>query len=134
VVWADYANGEIRRASANGGGSVLLSSANSLAGIAASADRVYWIETSSPGGVHRVSVRGGDAVTLGTGELVWDRGDGHVRLLVARTRPADVGARWSIPGVDRLLRLRHSKRINPDDFAQVWHAIQKPVVHLLPLN
>jgi hypothetical protein len=24
----------------------------------------------------------------------------------------DVGARWSEPGVDRLLRLRHSKRIN----------------------
>ena len=48
-------------------------------------------------------------------------------------RRTDVGARWSIPGVDRLLRLRHSQRINPDDFARVWHTVQKPVVHLVPL-
>jgi hypothetical protein len=49
-------------------------------------------------------------------------------------RRTDVGARWSEPGVDRLLRLRHSKRINPDDFERVWSVVQKPVLHLVPLN
>jgi hypothetical protein len=49
-------------------------------------------------------------------------------------RRADVGARWSESGVDRLLRLRHSKRINPDDFDRVWSAVQKPALHLVPLN
>jgi hypothetical protein len=49
-------------------------------------------------------------------------------------RRTDVGARWSEPGVDRLLRLRHSKRINPDDFERVWSPVQKPVLHLVPLN
>lgn len=49
-------------------------------------------------------------------------------------RRTDVGARWSVRGVDHLLRLRHSKRINPDDFARVWPAVQKPVVHLVPLH
>lgn len=49
-------------------------------------------------------------------------------------RRADVGARWSEPGIDRLLRLRHSKRINPDDFDRVWSAVQKPALHLVPLN
>ena len=49
-------------------------------------------------------------------------------------RRTDVGARWSEPGVDHLLRLRHSKRINPDDFDRVWSAVQKPVLHLVPLN
>ena len=48
-------------------------------------------------------------------------------------RRTDVGARWSEPGVDRLLRLRHSKRINPDDFDRVWSVVQKPVVQLVPL-
>jgi hypothetical protein len=49
-------------------------------------------------------------------------------------RRTDVGARWSIPGVDRLLRLRQAQRINPDDFARVWDAVQKPVVQRVPLN
>jgi hypothetical protein len=49
-------------------------------------------------------------------------------------RRTDVGARWSVRGVDHLLRLRHSKRINPDDFARVWQAVQKPVVQLVPLH
>lgn len=49
-------------------------------------------------------------------------------------RRADVGARWSIPGVDHLLRLRHSKRINPDDFERIWSTVQKPAVHLVPLT
>jgi len=49
-------------------------------------------------------------------------------------RRTDVGARWSESGIDRLLRLRHSKRINPDDFDRVWSAVQKPALHLVPLN
>jgi hypothetical protein len=49
-------------------------------------------------------------------------------------RRTDVGARWSVRGVDHLLRLRHSKRINPDDFDRVWSAVQKPAVQLVPLN
>ena len=49
-------------------------------------------------------------------------------------RRTDVGARWTVRGVDHLLRLRHSKRINPDDFDRVWSTVQKPVVHLVPLN
>ena len=49
-------------------------------------------------------------------------------------RRTDVGARWTVCGVDHLLRLRHSKRINPDDFDRVWRAVQKPVVQLVPLN
>ena len=49
-------------------------------------------------------------------------------------RRTDVGARWSEPGVDRLLRLRHSKRINPDDFDRVWSTVHRPALHLVPLN
>jgi hypothetical protein len=49
-------------------------------------------------------------------------------------RRTDVGARWTVPGVDHLLRLRHSKRINPDDFDRVWSSVQKPVIQLVPLN
>jgi hypothetical protein len=49
-------------------------------------------------------------------------------------RRTDVGARWTVRGVDHLLRLRHSKRINPDDFDRVWSSVQKPVVQLVPLN
>ena len=49
-------------------------------------------------------------------------------------RRADVGVRWSIPGVDHLLRLRHSQRINPDDFDRVWHVVRKPAFHTVPLN
>jgi hypothetical protein len=48
-------------------------------------------------------------------------------------RRTDVGARWTVRGVDHLLRLRHSKRINPDDFDRVWSTVQKPVVQLVPL-
>jgi len=49
-------------------------------------------------------------------------------------RRSDVGARWSIPGVDHLLRLRHSQRINPDDFDRVWDVVRKPAFHMVPLN
>jgi hypothetical protein len=49
-------------------------------------------------------------------------------------RRTDVGVRWSIPGIDHLLRLRESKRINPDDFERVWSTVQKPVFHLVPLT
>jgi hypothetical protein len=48
-------------------------------------------------------------------------------------RRTDVGARWSVPGVDNLLRLRHSKRINPDDFNRVWSTVEPPAFHMVPL-
>lgn len=48
-------------------------------------------------------------------------------------RRTDVGARWSVAGVDHLLRLRHSKRINPDDFDRVWSTAQQPTFHTVPL-
>jgi hypothetical protein len=48
-------------------------------------------------------------------------------------RRTDVGARWSVPGVDHLLRLRHSKRINPDDFNRVWSTVEQPVFRTVPL-
>jgi hypothetical protein len=48
-------------------------------------------------------------------------------------RRTDVGARWSVPGVDHLLRLRHSKRINPDDFNRVWSAVESPRFYTVPL-
>jgi hypothetical protein len=49
-------------------------------------------------------------------------------------RRTDVGVRWSVSGVDHMLRLRHSKRINPDDFERVWSTVQKPVFSMVPLN
>jgi hypothetical protein len=48
-------------------------------------------------------------------------------------RRTDVGVRWSIPGVDHLLRLRHSQRINPDDFNRVWTPVRKPAFQMVPL-
>jgi hypothetical protein len=48
-------------------------------------------------------------------------------------RRADVGVRWSVPGIDHLLRLRHSKRINPDDFQRVWSDVQVPTFSLVSL-
>jgi hypothetical protein len=48
-------------------------------------------------------------------------------------RRADVGVRWSVPGIDHLLRLRHSKRINPDDFERVWSEVQIPTFVRVPL-
>ena len=47
-------------------------------------------------------------------------------------RRADVGVRWSIPGIDHLLRLRHARRINPDDFERVWSSVQMPSFSLVP--
>lgn len=49
-------------------------------------------------------------------------------------RRTDVGARWSESGVDHMLRLRHAKRINPDDFERVWAPAQMPVFSVVPLN
>jgi hypothetical protein len=49
-------------------------------------------------------------------------------------RRTDVGARWSVKGVDNLLRLRHSKRINPDDFNRVWSTVETPTFHTVPLT
>ena len=48
-------------------------------------------------------------------------------------RRTDVGARWSVRGIDNLLRLRHSKRINPDDFNRVWSTVEQPAFHTVPL-
>jgi hypothetical protein len=48
-------------------------------------------------------------------------------------RRADVGVRWSVSGIDHLLRLRHSKRINPDDFERVWAGVQNPTFTRVPL-
>jgi hypothetical protein len=33
-----------------------------------------------------------------------------------------------------MLRLRHSKRINPDDFERIWSPVQTPVFSLVPLS
>jgi len=49
-------------------------------------------------------------------------------------RRTDVGRRWSISGVDHLLRLRHSKRLNPDDFERVWSNARKASFQLVPLS
>jgi hypothetical protein len=49
-------------------------------------------------------------------------------------RRTDVGVRWSVSGVNHMLRLRHSKRINPDDFEKVWSTVQKPVFSMVPLT
>lgn len=48
-------------------------------------------------------------------------------------RRTDVGARWSVEGVDHMLRLRHARRINPDDFERVWSTVQRPTFHMVPL-
>jgi hypothetical protein len=48
-------------------------------------------------------------------------------------RRTDVGVRWSVTGVDNLLRLRHSRRINPDDFERVWSDVQMPRFSQVPL-
>ena len=45
----------------------------------------------------------------------------------------DVGGRGSTSGVDHLLRLRHSRRINPDDFERVWSDVQMPSFSRVPL-
>lgn len=51
------------------------------------------------------------------------------RELIRRT---DVGARWSIPGIANLLRLRLAKRNNPDDYARVWSPFRKLARSLVP--
>lgn len=48
-------------------------------------------------------------------------------------RRADVGVRWTVRGIDHLLRLRHSRRINPDDFERVWSEVQTPSFIVVPL-
>lgn len=48
-------------------------------------------------------------------------------------RRADVGVRGSVPGIDPLLRLRQSRRINPDDFERVWSDVQMPSFSRVPL-
>ncbi len=41
-------------------------------------------------------------------------------------RRVDVGARWSIPGVAHLLKLRLAQRCNPDDYERVWSSTRQP--------
>lgn len=41
-------------------------------------------------------------------------------------RRTDVGARWSVPGITNLTRLRLAKRHNPDDYARLWTPLQPP--------
>lgn len=47
-------------------------------------------------------------------------------------RRTDVGVRWSVPGVDHMLRLRHAQRINPDDFERVWSPVRMPSFEVVP--
>ncbi len=41
-------------------------------------------------------------------------------------RRVDVGARWSIPGVTHLLKLRLAQRCNPDDYENLWSSTCQP--------
>lgn len=41
-------------------------------------------------------------------------------------RRVDVGARWSIPGVTHLLKLRLAQRCNPDDYENLWPCTRQP--------
>lgn len=41
-------------------------------------------------------------------------------------RRTDVGARWSVPGLTNLTKLRLAKRHNPDDYERVWSPLQNP--------
>ena len=41
-------------------------------------------------------------------------------------RRVDVGARWSIPGVTHLLKLRLAQRCNPDDYEKLWQHTRQP--------
>jgi hypothetical protein len=39
-------------------------------------------------------------------------------------RRTDVGALWSVRGVNHMLKLRHAMRLNPDDFERVWSPVR----------
>lgn len=39
-------------------------------------------------------------------------------------RRTDVGALWTVSGVNHMLKLRHAMRLNPDDFERVWSPVQ----------
>lgn len=39
-------------------------------------------------------------------------------------RRTDVGALWSVRGVNHMLKLRHALRLNPDDFERVWSPVR----------
>jgi hypothetical protein len=39
-------------------------------------------------------------------------------------RRTDVGALWTVRGVNHMLKLRHAMRLNPDDFERVWSPVQ----------
>lgn len=48
-------------------------------------------------------------------------------------RRSDVGVRWSVSGIDNLLRLRAARRINKDDFERVWSPVQTTAIQVVPL-
>jgi hypothetical protein len=48
-------------------------------------------------------------------------------------RRSDVGVRWSVPGIDNLLRLRAARRINKDDFERVWSPVRTDAIQVVPL-
>jgi hypothetical protein len=39
-------------------------------------------------------------------------------------RRTDVGALWTVRGVNHMLKLRHAMRLNPDDFERVWSPVR----------
>ena len=48
-------------------------------------------------------------------------------------RRTDVGALWSVSGVNHMLKLRHAMRLNPDDFERIWSPVQPLRFHRVPL-
>jgi hypothetical protein len=48
-------------------------------------------------------------------------------------RRSDVGVRWSVSGIDNLLRLRAARRINKDDFERVWSPVNTTAIQVVPL-
>jgi hypothetical protein len=48
-------------------------------------------------------------------------------------RRSDVGVRWSVSGIDNLLRLRAARRINKDDFERVWSPVRTDAIQVVPL-
>lgn len=62
------------------------------------------------------------------------------RAMRELNRRTDVGAPWSVPGIDHLLRLRLARRYNPDDYHRIWNTHDPPldievqVSHTLPMS
>jgi hypothetical protein len=39
-------------------------------------------------------------------------------------RRTDVGAQWSVSGINNMLKLRHGMRLNPDDYERIWTPVR----------